>query len=135
MTDALERLSGLADAFLVGERPIARRVDDSVVRAMARRSGHAAEGPRLRSRAVARLPSDRPVLAVGGDLKNAITLVVDGQAFVSQHIGDLDQEQCRRAFHETIDDLVRMYEVNPDDLLVVHDAHPEYRVDPGSAAS
>jgi hydrogenase maturation protein HypF len=124
--DALERLSGLADAFLVGERPIARRVDDSVVRAdgaaplMLRRArGYAPD-------AVAPIPTDRPVLAVGGDLKNAITLVVDGQAFVSQHIGDLDQEQCRRAFRETIDDLVRMYDVKFDDLLVVHDAHPEY---------
>ncbi len=66
------------------------------------------------------------VLAVGGDLKNTITLVVDGQAFVSQHIGDLDEEQCRRAFRETIDDLIRMYDVDPGELLVAHDAHPQY---------
>ena len=124
--DALQRLSGLADAFLVGERPIARRVDDSVVRAddmgpliHRRARGYAPD-------AVAVMPTDRPVLAVGGDLKNAITLVVDGQAFVSQHIGDLDQEQCRRAFGETIDDLIRMYDVDPHELLVVHDLHPEY---------
>lgn len=124
--DALERLAGLADAFLVGERPIARRVDDSVVRAdgagpvvLRRARGYAPD-------AVAVIPTDRPVLAVGGDLKNTITLVVDGQAFVSQHIGDLDQEPCRRAFLETIDDLLRMYDVARDELLIVHDAHPEY---------
>jgi len=74
----------------------------------------------------AKLPIQRPVLAVGADLKNAITLVVDGQAFVSQHIGDLDQYGSRRAFEETIRDLVGMYEVGWDDLLVVHDLHPEY---------
>jgi hydrogenase maturation protein HypF len=124
--DALRRLTGMADAFLVGERPIARRVDDSVVRAngaaplILRRARGYAPG------AVAAIPTERPILAVGGDLKNAITLVVDGQAFVSQHIGDLDQEPCRRAFVETIDDLIRMYGVDRRELLVVHDAHPEY---------
>ncbi len=124
--DALERLSGLADAFLIGERPIARRVDDSVVRpgcsgpiVLRRARGYAPD-------AAALIPSARPVLAVGGDLKNAVTLVVDGQAFVSQHIGDLDQEACRRAFRETIDDLCAMYRVDRGALIVVHDAHPEY---------
>ena len=125
--DAFERLAGVADAFLVGERPIARRVDDSVARAGAfgpvilRRSRGHAPG------AVANLPVDRPVLALGADLKNTVTLVVDGQAFVSQHIGDLDHYQAFQAFQETIRDLVSMYEVNWDDLLVVHDAHPQYR--------
>jgi hydrogenase maturation protein HypF len=124
--DAFERLNGLADAFLVGERPIARRVDDSVARA-------AAEGPVILRRArgyapgaVAIVPTDRPVLAVGGDLKNAITLVVDRQAFVGQHIGDLDQAQCLQAFRETVDDLTSMYKVDWDELLVAHDTHPEY---------
>jgi len=124
--DARERLAGLADAFLVGERPIARRVDDSVARV-------AASGPVILRRArgyapgaVAAIPVDRPVLAVGADLKNTVTLVVDRQAFVAQHVGDLDHAQCRQAFQETIDDLMSMYDVDWDDVLVAHDLHPEY---------
>jgi hydrogenase maturation protein HypF len=110
----------------VGERPIARRVDDSVARAGAlgpvilRRSRGYAPG------SVAALPLQRPILAVGADLKNAITLVVDGQAFLSQHIGDLDHYQAFLAFEETIRDLVSMYDVRWGDLLVIHDAHPQY---------
>jgi hydrogenase maturation protein HypF len=124
--DALERLAGVADSFLIGQRPIARRVDDSVARVGAfgpvilRRARGYAPG------AVTSLPTKQPILALGPDLKNTITLVVDGQAFVSQHIGDLDHYQSLRAFQETIDDLVSMYEVRWEDLLVVHDLHPEY---------
>jgi hydrogenase maturation protein HypF len=124
--DALERLSGVADAFLIGERPIARRVDDSVTRA-------GAFGPMILRRArgyapgaVAMLPTERPILALGADLKNTITLAVDGQAFVSQHIGDLDHYQAFRAFEETVRDLISMYDVRWEDLLVVHDCHPQY---------
>jgi hydrogenase maturation protein HypF len=125
--DALDRLGGIADAFLVGERPIARRVDDSVARAgvagpvILRRSRGYAPG------AVATLPVERPILAVGADLKNTITLVVKGQAFVSQHIGDLDHLEALRAFEETIRDLTAMYEIRWEDVLVVYDSHPEYR--------
>lgn len=125
-SDALERLSAIADAFLIGERPIARRVDDSVARAGAfgpailRRSRGYAPG------AVTTIPSDRSILAVGADLKNTIALVVHGQAFVSQHIGDLQDYPSLRAFQETIDDLTSMYEVDWNDLLVVCDAHPQY---------
>ena len=125
-TDALDRLSSIADAFLIGERPIARRVDDSVARAgvfgpavLRRARGYA-------PRAVTTIPANRAILAVGADLKNAITLVVDGQAFVSQHIGDLRDYPSLRAFQKTIDDLTTMYEVDRDDLLVVCDAHPQY---------
>ena len=124
--DALDQLTGIADAFLAGERPIARRVDDSVARVDAfgpsilRRARGYAPG------AVAKLPTDRPILAVGADLKNAVTLAVDGQAFVSQHIGDLDHYPAQRAFEQTIEDLLGMYEVRCDDLMVVHDAHPQY---------
>jgi hydrogenase maturation protein HypF len=129
--DAFERLAGIADAFLVGERPIARRVDDSVARvgalgpAILRRSRGYAPG------AVASFPvpalHGRPVLALGADLKNTVTLVVEGQAFVSQHIGDLDHYEAFRAFEETILDLMTMYEVRWEDVLLLHDAHPEYR--------
>ena len=124
--DARQRLAGIADAMLAGERPIARRVDDSVARCGAfgpvvlRRSRGYTPG------AVANLPTERPILALGADLKNAITLVVNGQAFVSQHIGDLEHFQAFRAFEETIRDLVTMYDVGWNDLLVVHDSHPQY---------
>lgn len=124
--DALARLEGLADAFLIGERPIARRVDDSVVRAGALGPMVLRRSRGLAPAAVALLPATRPILALGGDLKNSITLVVDGQAYVSQHIGDLSHLDSLRAFDETIHDLLSMYEVRPDDLTIVHDAHPEY---------
>jgi hydrogenase maturation protein HypF len=125
-SDARERLSGIADVFLVGQRPIARRIDDSVARAgvfgptLLRRARGYAPG------AATTLPTARPLLAVGADLKNTVTLVVDGQAFVSQHIGDLDHYQSLRAFQETIHDLVSMYEVAWNDLVIVHDLHPQY---------
>ncbi len=129
--DAFDRLSGIADAFLVGERPIARRVDDSVARV-------GAFGPSIlrRSRGYApgavasfpmRPPADKPILALGADLKNSITLVVEGQAFVSQYIGDLDHYEAFRAFEATIRDLMTMYEIRWEDVLLVHDAHPQYR--------
>ncbi len=129
--DAFDRLSGIADAFLVGERPIARRVDDSVARAGAlgpailRRSRGYAPG------AVTSFPmpsrTKKSILALGADLKNTVTLVVEGQAFVSQHIGDLDHYDAFRAFEETIRDLMTMYEIRWEEVVVVHDGHPEYR--------
>jgi hydrogenase maturation protein HypF len=124
--DALQQLSGIADAFLIGERPIARRIDDSIARG-------GAFGPTILRRArgyaptaVTTIPIDRPILALGADLKNAVTLVVDGQAFVSQHIGDLDHYESFCAFRETIHDLLSMYRIDSKDLLLVHDAHPQY---------
>ena len=125
--DAEQRLAGIADAFLIGERPIARRVDDSVARAGACGSSILRRSRGYAPLAVANLPTQRPILALGADLKNAITLVVDGQAFVSQHIGDLDHFQSFSAFRETIDDLLAMYGVAAETALVVHDAHPQYR--------
>ena len=74
-----------------------------------------------------RLSGEKPILALGADLKNTVTLVVEGQAFVSQHIGDLDHYEAFRAFEETIRDLMTMYEIRWEDVFVVHDAHPEYR--------
>ena len=124
--DALRSLAGLADAFLIGERPIARRVDDSVARVSAFGPAILRRGRGYAPGAVCTLPVHAPILAFGADLKNAITLVVDGQAFVSQHIGDLDHYAARRAFDETIHDLLSMYEIYENDLIVVHDLHPEY---------
>jgi hydrogenase maturation protein HypF len=124
--EALDRLSGIADAFLIGERPIARRVEDSVTRVgtfgpvVLRRARGYSPG------AVTTLPVARPILTVGADLKNTVSLAVNGQVFVSQHIGDLDHYPALRAFEETVADLAAMYDVAWDDVLVVHDAHPQY---------
>ncbi len=130
--EAVAQLAGIADAFLIGERRIARRVDDSVARASTG-SGHAAvetsvlrRARGLAPQAIATIPSTRPILAVGGDLKNTVALVVDGQAFVSQHVGDLDHLPSREAFEETVHDLCTMYAIREDELLIAHDAHPEY---------
>ncbi len=124
--DAMTRLAPIADAVLIGERPIARRVDDSVARvgafgpAILRRSRGYAPG------AVTTIPTRRPILALGADLKNTVTLVVNAQAFVSQHIGDLTDYASLRAFQETIHDLLAMYEIKQEELLVVCDRHPQY---------
>ena len=124
---AVDTLTGIADAFLIGERPIARRVDDSVARigtyglAILRRArGYAPN-------AVANLPTTHPLVALGPDLKNSITLVVNGQAFVSQHIGDLEHYASYQSFEETLRDLLNMYEVRIDEVTLAHDAHPQYR--------
>jgi len=101
-------------------------VDDSIARAgcfgpviLRRARGYAPS-------AVTTIPIASPVLATGADLKNAITLVVNGQALVSQHIGDLDHYESFQAFRETIDDLTSMYEVPMKELIVARDAHPQY---------
>ena len=124
--DAAAKLAGIADAILVGGRPIARRVDDSIVHdgplgpVVVRRSRGYAPG------AAAALPGSRPILAVGADLKNTVTVVVNGQAFVSQHLGDLEHYAALAAFEETISDLLRMYAIRQEDLIVAHDSHPSY---------
>ena len=123
---ARAQLSDIADAFLTGERPIARRVDDSVARCGAfgpvilRRSRGYAPG------AVTTIPARGPILALGADLKNTVTIVIEGQAFVSQHIGDLDDYESQQSFRQTIGDWLAMYDLSAADVTIAHDAHPEY---------
>lgn len=124
--DAFEQLEGIADAFLVGERPIRRRVDDSVVGVRRRRPFLIRRSRGYAPGSVARLACDRPILAVGADLKNTIALAVGGEVFVSQHIGDLGELATDRSFRETIDDLLAMYAIDHDELVVAHDLHPQY---------
>jgi hydrogenase maturation protein HypF len=123
--DALQRLSGIADLFLVHNRPIVRHVDDSIVRVMMGR-----ELVLRRARGYAPLPiqlrssTGDTVLAVGAHLKNNITLSVGSQAFISQHIGDLETDQAHEAFRRMINDLQALYESRP--AIVAADAHPDY---------
>lgn len=118
------RLGGIADAFLMHDRPVARPCDDSVVRVTRGR-----ENVMRRARGYAPLPVrvDRelpPVLAVGGHLKNTVAIAVGRQVFLSQHVGDLDTPEARRAFENAIDDLCRLYRFKPE--LVACDLHPDY---------
>jgi hydrogenase maturation protein HypF len=123
--DALDRLAGIADAFCVHDRPIHMRTDDSVVRGfrgremIIRRSrGYAPEPIRLRA------PFRRPVLGCGAELKNTFCLGRDDHAFVSHHIGDLENYETFRSFADGIAHFRRLFEVTPQ--VVAHDLHPEY---------
>jgi len=122
--DALDRLGGLADVFLVHNRPIARHADDSVVSVTAGR-----ELVLRRARGYAPLPvplrqAAGRVLAVGAHLKNTVAIAVGTNVFVSQHIGDLETPEAFDAFRQVIDALSRLYEFDP--ATVACDAHPEY---------
>ncbi len=122
--DALDRLGPLADAFLVHDRPIHIRCDDSVVRALDDRIV-----PLRRSRGYAPypipLPFDTPpLLAVGAELKNTFCLARDDRAFMSQHIGDLSNYDALRSYEHSIEHLGRLFRVAPE--IIAHDAHPDY---------
>ncbi|MBW3619941.1 MAG: carbamoyltransferase HypF [Actinobacteria bacterium] len=123
--DARDRLAGIADAFLVHDRPIAYRTDDSVVRPM---GGRPVMLRRSRGYAPAPLPlpvaTDRHVLAVGAELKSTVCLARGRHAFVSPHIGDLENYETFRSFLATVSHLQRVFDVRP--TVVAHDLHPEY---------
>jgi hydrogenase maturation protein HypF len=129
--EALGRLRGIADVFLVHDRPIVRHVDDSVVRIMLGREqvlrrarGYAPLPVTLSATADSTGDSNRAVLAVGAHLKNTIALSVGPRVFLSQHIGDLETEQAHAAFQRTIADLQGMYGARP--AVIAADLHPDY---------
>jgi hydrogenase maturation protein HypF len=125
--EARRTLAGIADAFLIGEREIARRIDDSVARCDAQGPMVLRHARGYAPQAVATLPASRPILAAGADLKNAVAVVVRGQVFVSQHVGDLEHYDAYEAFKATLKDLSALYELPMERALVALDAHPEYR--------
>ncbi|SBT43005.1 carbamoyltransferase HypF [Micromonospora narathiwatensis] len=123
--DARVRLAGIADAFLTHDRRIHVRTDDSVVRVFRDR-----ELPVRRSRGYVPAPVtvpwrfDRPVLACGAELKNTFCLAKGRRAFVSHHIGDLENYETLRAFTDGIEHFGRLFDIRPQ--VVAHDLHPEY---------
>ncbi len=122
--EALERLAGIADLLLVHDRPIERHCDDSVGWM---REGGLALLRRARGYAPLPLPLARDganVLGVGAHLKGAVALAVGPQAFVSQHLGDLETPQAVAAFERVIADFERLYEAAP--AAIAHDLHPDY---------
>jgi len=123
--EALARLAGVADGFLLHDREIVSRYDDSVVRPT--RSG-AVMLRRARGYAPLPLalpvPSPAPLLAVGPHLKNTFTLVHGARAFVSQHVGDLDNIETLEHFQAALTRYRRLFRIEP--TAVVHDLHPGY---------
>jgi hydrogenase maturation protein HypF len=122
-----QRLDGLADlydAVLDHDRPIHQPCDDSVVRALGERLL-----PIRRARGYAPIPVSLgrgrgAVLAVGGELKNTFCLAADGHAWVSQHLGDMENLETLRSFESSVDAFTTMYAVAPE--LVAADPHPGY---------
>ncbi len=126
--DALKRLAGIADAFLINNRDIYTRVDDSIVRAV-QLGGRQEATPLRRARGYTPIPIKAPfqmpsVLAVGPELKNTICLSRGRELFLSHHIGDLKNDATRRSFEHAIEHLARLLEVTPQ--VVAHDMHPGY---------
>ena len=124
--DALERLRGIADLFLVHDRPIHTRTDDSVVRASSRRRTVLR---RSRGYVPGTVPlpapgTSRPLLACGAELKNTFCLAKGERAWVSHHVGDLENYETLRSFTEGIEHFGRLFAVEPE--VVAHDLHPEY---------
>jgi hydrogenase maturation protein HypF len=123
--EARLRLAGIADGFLLHDREILARYDDSVVRVAGRSSLFL-----RRARGHAPLPlelpiaSPRPLVAVGPHLKNTFTLVHGSRAFVSQHIGDLENLDTLEHFHSALDRLSKLFRIEPE--VAVRDLHPDY---------
>ena len=122
--EAVDRLGNIADFFLVHDRKILLRCDDSVVRhsvgrlrQIRRSRGYVPAPVRLHKE----LP---PILAVGGELKNTICLTRRNMAFLSQHIGDLENIESFDFFREAIAHLSRILEIEPE--VIAHDLHPDY---------
>jgi hydrogenase maturation protein HypF len=122
--EALLRLQGIADLYLVHDRPIVRHVDDSVVRVIAGR-----EVVLRRARGFAPLPVLLPsaasdAVAMGAHQKNAIAATVGDQVFISQHIGDLETVPAYGAFEQVLADFTELYELRPKTIAC--DQHPDY---------
>ena len=126
--EALRRLSGIADALLVHDRAIVTRCDDSVLRASADRASRGFQFVR-RARGytprVIKLPRAGPsVLALGGYFKNTVCATRGDEAFVSPHIGELDNAPTCAALVDAVEHLLRTLEITPE--VVAHDLHPDF---------
>jgi len=123
--EALDRLGSIADAFLLHDREIYSRYDDSVVRVV---NGIVEQVRRSRGYAPHPLPlpftADTDILAAGPEQKNTFTLLKGDYAFVSQHIGDLENAETLRSFEDTLALYKRLFRTEPH--IVAHDLHPEY---------
>jgi len=132
-TEAFERLSGIADGFLVHNREIVTRCDDSIRRPMGRDSAGVQHAPFVRRARgyvpdpiiLQGIPADAPpVLATGGWLKNTVCITRGNEAFLSPHLGDLGSAASCVAWGEAVERLLRFLGVRPQ--AVAHDLHPDF---------
>jgi hydrogenase maturation protein HypF len=126
--DARDRLGHVAEYFLLHNRDIACRMDDSVVRVMAsaprciRRARGYAPAPIILPTGFGAAPA---VLAMGGDLKNTFCLLRRGEAILSHHMGDLEDARCQADYRQTVQRYMQLFEFEPH--IVAADLHPEYQ--------
>ncbi len=124
-SDASERLDNIADCFLLHDRRIHMRMDDSVARVhdgmemILRRSRGYAPAPVFTS-----FKFEREILACGAELKNTFCLTREHYAFVSHHIGDLENLETLRSFEQGIAHFQKLFHLHPE--IIAHDLHPEY---------
>ncbi|MBD2385299.1 carbamoyltransferase HypF [Cylindrospermum sp. FACHB-282] len=125
--EAREKLNKIADYFILHNREIVNRVDDSVVRVV----GDKLQTVR-RARGYAPAPINLPpgfenipqILAMGSELKNTFCLLRDGEAIISQHLGDLENPAALKAYQETLNLYLNLFEHQPE--IIAIDKHPEY---------
>ncbi|MFN3740707.1 MAG: carbamoyltransferase HypF, partial [Thermodesulfovibrionales bacterium] len=129
--ESIKRLSPVADAFLLHNRDIFMRVDDSVIFIIIKETGSSNVQPFFIRRSRGYTPgifnfSDHgpEVLAVGADLKNSFVLTKENYAILSQHIGDMENFETLKFFEETLENLKSVYRINP--AAIACDMHPEY---------
>jgi hydrogenase maturation protein HypF len=125
----LRRLFGIADFFLVHDRPIRRHADDSIVRILLGREQILRRARGYAPLPIALNPGPDPLAAsagvsVGGHLKNSVALTIGSQVFISQHIGDLETTEAFDAFTRVIEDFENLYGVQPG--AIGGDLHPDY---------
>jgi hydrogenase maturation protein HypF len=118
------RLAGIADAFLMHDRDIVVRCDDSVVRASAEGFQAIRRARGFTPRAIRLNAAGPSVLALGGWYKNTICVTRGDEAFVSQHIGDLDNAATCGFLEETVAHLLHILDVEP--AIIAHDLHPDF---------
>lgn len=122
--EAFDRLKSIADFFLIHNRDIYLRSDDSVAIHLAKEMRYLRRSRGIIPKPIFVKSTGSPVLAVGGELKNTVCLLKDDKAIVSQHIGDLKNIEAYNFFKMTIEHLQRIFDVKPE--LIVHDLHPQY---------
>jgi len=122
--EAVQRLAGIADCFLVHDRGIHLPCDDSVVALQAGMIRQIRRSRGFAPKPIGLAETGAMVLGVGAELKNTVCLLKEKQAFCSQHIGDLKNLEAYRVFQQSLGQLAILFEITP--TLIVHDLHPQY---------